>query len=458
MAVKLAYQIVENLELLLLILAIFFTWYFATCHFVYRKSVLKKHEGIVALLVLAFIFKAFPFDIFSVEHITGGDTNFSNIIIRVFFYILVLIFLKPWFSGFSKSLVGLFKVPYIKPLLYWGLISFAWSETPIVTIRSFLVVIGVACLAAHFARKFTWSQIDSIFRWSILIFSVVGFVSMLLRTPLPGSIGISSVNLEGSLSNKELANLVSLGSILWISNAITKKRNRGMSIAIGVASFFLILFLNSATNIITVVTLLYVLLLFLFVKKVNSRYVAITIWATILLGIVSALVIQVYSANIFILLGKSPTLSGRTSKVWPPVVEEILEKPWTGYGYVGYWQGWRGAEDPSLDLDSSLRIATKYSDGALSHAHNGLLELGLQLGLPGMILFILSLLSGISASITHFFKYKNFQIAILPIIFFVHMNLACLTETPRLGFVGPNYIWFFFVMTQVCLISKRRLP
>lgn len=63
--------------------------------------------------------------------------------------------------------------------------------------------------------------------------------------------------------------------------------------------------------------------------------------------------------------------------LWSEVIEHIEERPLTGYGFG------RGV------IRSSLR--SELGDGMLWHAHNILLDVALQLGIPGLILFLLLL-------------------------------------------------------------------
>ena len=80
-------------------------------------------------------------------------------------------------------------------------------------------------------------------------------------------------------------------------------------------------------------------------------------------------------------LGRDPTLSGRTA-VWSQVLHAIANRPLLGYGYDAFWRGMTG---PSLQIDAALHFVVE-------HAHNGFLEILLELGAAGLALFVLSLL------------------------------------------------------------------
>lgn len=81
------------------------------------------------------------------------------------------------------------------------------------------------------------------------------------------------------------------------------------------------------------------------------------------------------SAEILAALGKDPSLTGRTG-IWDALFVKIAERPWTGYGYNAFW---------GLDSDPALWV--RYQTGwVVPSAHNGWIDLLVQLGWPGAIL------------------------------------------------------------------------
>ena len=88
-----------------------------------------------------------------------------------------------------------------------------------------------------------------------------------------------------------------------------------------------------------------------------------------------------YGLDILNGLGRDATLSGRTG-VWHAVTAAALKRPLLGYGYYAFWQ------TPSAELANVLHT-TNWSFG---YAHNGILEIALQLGLLGVVVFSSTLL------------------------------------------------------------------
>ncbi|HEY0035861.1 MAG TPA: O-antigen ligase family protein, partial [Longimicrobium sp.] len=109
-----------------------------------------------------------------------------------------------------------------------------------------------------------------------------------------------------------------------------------------------------------------------------------TLAVAVVIGVVltggSAAVIGVtYKDQILTGMGKDPTLTGRTD-IWDALITSIGQQPLLGYGYNGYWLG---KEGPAAETLAAIGWETP-------SAHNGFLEVCLQLGLVGMgiVLFL----------------------------------------------------------------------
>jgi len=80
------------------------------------------------------------------------------------------------------------------------------------------------------------------------------------------------------------------------------------------------------------------------------------------------------------MLGRDATLTGRT-EIWALLLEAGRERPWLGYGYQAFWTG--------LEGESGKIYETLH--WVFTYAHNGLLEVWLQLGWVGLALVIFAL-------------------------------------------------------------------
>jgi O-antigen ligase len=79
-------------------------------------------------------------------------------------------------------------------------------------------------------------------------------------------------------------------------------------------------------------------------------------------------------------MGRDTTFSGRTL-VWQAILPSIWKSPVLGYGFYAFWQGLHGESANAI-----IRLHWMFG-----YAHNGILEIALQLGAVGVALFLLSL-------------------------------------------------------------------
>jgi O-antigen ligase len=147
--------------------------------------------------------------------------------------------------------------------------------------------------------------------------------------------------------------------------------------------------------------------------------------------------------EIFNAVGKDTTLTGRTL-FWPMLFQKILERPWFGYGVSGFWQPWRGFDNPAIDVKLPYFVP--------DHAHNGLLELVLVLGLIGLALFLFSFAETIFIAISELLKAPK-DLNILPLILLIFIALSSFSESGFSDLFGSTYLWFYYILCS----SKLRL-
>jgi O-antigen ligase len=150
-----------------------------------------------------------------------------------------------------------------------------------------------------------------------------------------------------------------------------------------VAYVLLLLFLIVKAHAVSALIVLFlyisaVLALYLFKRLEAKAFIvvaALTFAAVLLLVFVGA----PFLPALFALFGRDTSLTGRTV-VWNAVIHSILKRPLLGYGFYAFWLGLKGES-------ANIIVATHWVFG---YAHNGILEIFLQLGLVGVAVFFLS--------------------------------------------------------------------
>jgi exopolysaccharide production protein ExoQ len=130
-------------------------------------------------------------------------------------------------------------------------------------------------------------------------------------------------------------------------------------------------------------------------------------------------------------LGRNSTLTGRTD-VWTRVVT-LVRSPAFGTGFESFWIGSRLAE---------MRLL----DPGLNQAHNGYLEIYLNLGWVGLTLLAIVILAGYRNAISAFHRDPN--TARLRLVYFVIALSYNFTEG---AFKMMDPIWILFLLSTIAL-------
>ena len=116
------------------------------------------------------------------------------------------------------------------------------------------------------------------------------------------------------------------------------------------------------------------------IRRVDRRWRAVAVLTAIATGVAALVGVVSNLRIVFALLQRDDTLTGRTL-IWNAVGQLIEDRPFEGYGWGAVWGD--GAAVRTLVTRSVLF--------EVDSAHNGYLEILLQIGLVGLVLFVLTL-------------------------------------------------------------------
>jgi exopolysaccharide production protein ExoQ len=189
--------------------------------------------------------------------------------------------------------------------------------------------------------------------------------------------------IQGIVGNSSLLAFVALvGLIVFCIQFAAKSTNRVRTafwIAIAVVNIALT---RSATITVALVVLAFVVIVVLALRRVGPRG-ALAIYAAVVALVVGGVIaVTQLSSSILGLLGKSDDLTGRLD-IWNAVITLAQQRPAFGWGWVSYWVPWVAPFD-TLAFVAGVRQL---------HAHNAWLDVFLQLGIVGLVVFGLLVLS-----------------------------------------------------------------
>jgi O-antigen ligase len=363
-------------------------------------------------------------------------------------YALVqLIFLLIYGVTFLLLVARWKKVTYLlsKDRFIWVLIAVAvfsmfWSDAPDVTKTRTIALVGTTLFGFYLASRYSMKQQLQLLAWAFGISIVLSFMFAVGVPKLGIMGGLHAGKWRGIYAHKNvLGKMMVMSALIFLLLAISAKRNRRILWGGFSLSAMLIVLSASSTSLVNLIALIAA---FFALRTLRLRYEQM-IPALLAIAIVAGSLQLLYTANADALLGlfgKDATLSGRTD-MWPYVLEKIWERPWLGYGYSGFWRG--------LDGESAyIWYATRWTP---PNAHNGLLDLWLDLGLLGVSIYLLGFLTSFIRAIARVRLSRTTE-EFWPVIYMLYMVLANLTESTMLE--RNSLYWVLFA----ALILSIRLP
>ena len=264
------------------------------------------------------------------------------------------------------------------PLALLAILSTLWSQFPLYTIRRSLPFALAGIFGLFLAVRFpVWRQLR-ILRVTMIALAV-GTVIMAVAFPklgLDASAG-HHANWQGVFTQKNAC-----GRIMVLATAvlIADWKTSWQRIASAVLFLFVMLMSGSRSAWLVECLLLFLWSSLILIKRLDrpSRPIAASLAAFTLFP-AAALAVFLYFRTLLTWMGRDITLSGRTL-IWKQVWFFILRRPWLGWGYDAFWRGIQG--------DAFRVVAAVHF--MVFHAHNGFLEIWLELGAVGLALFALS--------------------------------------------------------------------
>ncbi len=366
-------------------------------------------------------------------------------------YSVMFVILAAWCFGHQPLRLLFLVRPILILALLWCVVSVVTSWEPSLSERRFLyalVMIGIAgmmLLVPKDRRHF--ADLMGIVALLLLAASYVG-VALLPSLSIHQASDIAEPELAGAwrgiFGHK---NGASAAMVVFVLSGLML-RSLGRS-AVGLLIIALALpflwFTHSRT---ALAELPMVVVISFFAGASRNPVIGIALTLATIAGLNLVAIGSMYSPSLHGLLQAlyiDPTFTGRTD-IWRFVIAHIAERPFTGYGFSTFWL----TEDVVYGFKDVGWVSS------VSTAHNGYLDLALQLGIPGAFLMILWLFV---APLVDFYR-VSYVPANDPVkIFFFRLLLFAAFESCfESSFVLVNAFLVFLVWAGFSLRFMSRLP
>jgi exopolysaccharide production protein ExoQ len=398
----------------------------------YHSFILGPAEKIFTVVMLFYTTGAIlPFIVGERDPLSPPQINPIELAVKAALYAGTFFFIAFRWRCLVRNM---WNIKWIMVLVLIAIVSTAWSQDPYLTLHASAVLVATTAFGVYFGTRYTVPQQLRLLGWAC--FSVVA-LSFLFAIFLP-KYGIDQdVNhgaWQGIFAQK---NALGMGMVLAIFVFAFMQPKRFHSLRwLGVAaSLALLLLSQSATEVIVCAGIIAMLALYAMVRARGA--ITIPFFAVGLPVIGLLLSMNFTIAQAAQLVGRSPDLTGRT-ELWNAVLISISKRPWFGYGFSAFWLGMKG------ESGSVLR-AIGWPAG---YAHNGYLDLGLHLGVLGLIIFAVGYLWYWRRALEFLVRVPG-PVAVWLCTFLVFMLLSNLTEGSIL--TQNSIYWVLYTSTAVSL-------
>ena len=288
---------------------------------------------------------------------------------------LIAILLAP-----KRSIAGM-RIPLvIAPILLWILLSKFWSWNPIYFNSVFTKWIADAPIALVLAAIVPWERLVSrLLLWFYVAMGftwVYSFLKYDARVMISG--GVTTWSWHGSFLHKNIMLVFLMFGLALLLGFEHRPRARRAALISIVALVFLS---HSTTGLGTLAVALAVVVWIRLLQAERTSRRAGFMLVTLVVGAATMVVGSLAIPFLAEAAGKDTTFSGRT-EIWSACWWAIKQQPLRGYGLGGVFTG--------VSLDPTKEMIRQIGFEAAS-AHNGVLDLLLQLGWVGVIAYAIFL-------------------------------------------------------------------
>jgi exopolysaccharide production protein ExoQ len=329
------------------------------------------------------------------------------------------------------------------PLLYCALaLAFAstlWSLDPEVTSRRAFALAMTSLFGVYLAARYKWREMILIVAAGFATMAVVGALGSLTMPSLFVDQTVHVGAWKGVWVEKNvMGGLMVRGFAACACAYLISTRHKSLWAFFTAFCAAMVLLSTSAGALLALLMGATLILAITMLRKGPAQ--ALFFGYSALAIILAAAVIAIFMpGEILQALGRDPSLTGRTP-IWTLVMAEIKQHLWVGNGFGVFWKDQHGAAN-------YIRVALQWG---VPNAHNGWLDLALNLGFTGVLLCGLYLFLGLWRAASKLFDpvISPFAITMLVLSLQFSMSESVIAQQ-------NNVVWVTFVAICTKLAMGR---
>jgi O-antigen ligase len=375
-----------------------------------------------------------------------GAANPLNTILTAFILAVTLVLLL---RNVRTAFQYLPRMWLIISLALVAIVSMSWSDYPSITLHRFVSLVTSILWAWYVTARYDLKDVIAIVRQGTGLMAVASVAIGVVAPGIGGEDPLGPAGWRGIFAAKNnLGAIMAIGTVTYFYTLVAGRQTKFTFFLvqlIGLLVCMVGLYLaRSSTSL--VITLLGSVLCVV-IKTTHKRVgVAIIVWTGVLLLLAPTVIIVTNQLGaIAPLLGRNDQLTGRVD-LWLILSSYIADRPWLGYGFGAFWV----ADSTNVSL---IWNAVGWDP---PEAHNGWLDLLLELGVVGLTIMCLQIfliiVNGIRAVVEG--REPNSQYLVVIIFIMLVYNIS------ESDLVRPGVIWVLLVIavTALAKIGKQRQP
>ncbi|MBE8999435.1 MULTISPECIES: O-antigen ligase [unclassified Nostoc] len=394
-----------------------------------KVKLTEKILTVLLLLITVGALTIHPAQEISISTLGGDklDTIFNIVSYLILFYFLLL-----YWKGFLYVIT---KSPLQFLLITIVIFSLLWSGDLSSSLTYMRGLIRLYFLAIYLAMRYSLREQMRLIAWAL---GTSALLSMIFSALIPGYIH-QSPELIGMWSGiyghkNELGYMMAWSVGVFLHLALSSNRYRWLMWGICGISICLIILSRSTTSLTIILTMILLLPVYKSFQKTNYKLQVILITSTLMLLIIGLILLINNIDTVVGTSGKDLTFNGR-SDLWELVMSKIWERPWLGYGFSGFW---------TSTSASNLRATYDWA----SNAHNGFLELLLELGFLGFLIFAAGFFRFFAMALTRIISVAKKPEDYWPMQMLIIIVIVNFSEARLLT---PSWNWLMYVTTSLSL-------
>jgi O-antigen ligase len=334
-------------------------------------------------------------------------------------------------------------LPLILVALLMGLAwaSSTWSIAPEVTGRRVMALVFTSLFGIYLGARWSWRDFVTLI--AVLAFLLaVGSYAVCIGYPIMGiHHGVNAGDWRGLWFEKNaMGAVMAIGVLASVASAWVWPTQRWRWTLNAILCLGLVVMSRSGTALITIGLIVGATTVISLMRR-GPVLGVITVFGVgaVAFGAAAA---QTLAPDIFLtLLGKDATLTGRT-EIWAAILRQASAHPWLGFGYAAFW------EKTSVPA-AFVRAETGWK---VPSAHNGWLDMLVQLGAVGVALCALLLVVAYILALIRALENRDGNWAL------IYLSIFLITAFSESVLMQRNSLpWTLCIATLTKLLSEGRL-